>query len=176
MLTLPDTWPALAATKLAPANFTADHPRVWPLMANIDGLYAIFKTSLEAQYDAYETEAKPKLKNVVLVGGSLLPAMCGRDLLSPCVVCVCVCVCAPRGIDASTFRVTGRVCTPSPRHPCLTAHPIQRPVPGGRHSPPHPAHLHQGACCVGRAHSAPPSSLPLYLALHPLYLNTHLAA
>jgi hypothetical protein len=36
-------------------------------MANIDGLYAIFKTSLEAQYDAYETEAKPKLRSVVLV-------------------------------------------------------------------------------------------------------------
>jgi hypothetical protein len=125
MLTLPDTWPALAATKLAPANFTADHPRVWPLMANIDGLYAIFKTSLEAQYDAYETEAKPKLKDVVLVRGSLLPAMCGRAFVAHpdialCVrvsacVCVCVCVCAPRGIDACACRVTGHLCTPLPR-------------------------------------------------------------
>jgi hypothetical protein len=188
MLTLPDTWPALAATKLAPANFTADHPRVWPLMANIDGLYAIFKTSLEAQYDAYETEAKPKLKDVVLVRGSLLPAMCGRAFVAhpDIALCVRVCLracafaylCVPR--EALTRALVGSrvICAPppSPRHPYLSAHPIQRPVPGGRHSPHHPAHLHQGACCVGRAHSAPPSRLPLYLALHPLYLNTHLAA
>ena len=65
---LPLVATAIAATKLAPANFTANHPRVWPLIANLDGLFAVFQESLVAQYDAYDTVARPKLKQVSQVG------------------------------------------------------------------------------------------------------------
>jgi hypothetical protein len=62
-----------AATKLGPSQFAASHPIVWNIQANSAQLFTLFERTLSLQYDAYEQQARPKLRLIALVRGPPRP-------------------------------------------------------------------------------------------------------
>jgi hypothetical protein len=57
----------MEATTLSASQFTSEHPLVWFLRVNHDRLLDLYGRYMQLQYDAYDHETVPMLKEIRVV-------------------------------------------------------------------------------------------------------------